>query len=83
MTRKRTLPASYPAGHFTALIRQYDWPPRFESQFHYSSMEADRKRGAAAAREAAQQRGVGWGVGTMVLPNTPGYLPPQMMGRPA
>jgi hypothetical protein len=26
-------PPQYPAGHFTALMRRHDWPPRFEPMY--------------------------------------------------
>ena len=86
--RRKPEPAApavaYPAGYFLALVRQWNWPPRFEPQAPAPKPGA---QGLAAAgrrgREVSIVNGVGWGNGTLVLPNTPRHLAPGMMRKVA
>jgi hypothetical protein len=70
----------YEPGFFMALVRQHDWPPRFEPQMESMTVQRQIQLAAAArGREVANATGVGWGNGTIVLPNTPHNLRPGMM----
>lgn len=59
-----------PDGYFTELIRKHNWPPMWES-----SWEASKNQHLAAAttqsRAVQVSTGVGWGLGTVVMANTP------------
>ena len=59
MKRRRPQPVAYPAGHFTALMRRHDWPPRFRPQYQADS-DPDRSARSSATRDAILARG-GWG----------------------
>ena len=83
MKRARLVPKDYPAGYFTALIAEHNWPPNFEPRMDIDPNEYARRLGGLQARETALQKGVGWNTGTIVLPNTPKWLRPQMMKAPA
>lgn len=73
----------YPDGWFTALVRRHNWPPRFEPQFEgVSAGERARAEAGARGREVSVRTGAGWGTGGMVMPGTPGTLPPGTMGAP-
>lgn len=78
MTRKHP-PASYPPGYFTELIRAHDWPPKFEPRYAHDDTEWKRRMAGIAAREVAIATGAGWNTGTIVLPNTPKWVRPEMM----
>lgn len=77
MTRRRTPARDYPPGFFTALVVQHNWPPRFEPRFASDLMSIQRQQASFKAREKAATEGVGWGHGTVMMPNTP-----VMNGRP-
>lgn len=79
MKRKPTPATNYPAGFFTALIREHNWPPMFEPRFAHDDTEWKRRLAGQVAREVAITTGAGWNTGTIVLPNTPKWLPPTMM----
>lgn len=80
MTKRQPTPATnYPAGHFTALIREHNWPPNFEPRYAHDDTEWKRRMAGQVAREVAAREGKGWNTGTIVLPNTPKWLPPTMM----
>lgn len=79
MKRKPTLSTTYPEGFFTALIREHNWPPMFEPRYAHDDTEWKRRMAGQVAREVAAREGKGWNTGTIVLPNTPKWLPPTMM----
>lgn len=84
MKKKRHTPAlAYPAGYFTALMREANWPPGFEAALDLGGANAQRQRAASAAREAAAANGTGWGNGTIPMANTPKNPMPKMMARAA
>lgn len=47
---------SYPAGHFLALVRRYDWSPRFAPQLK-STREVEQSESARINRERRQAMG--------------------------
>jgi hypothetical protein len=82
MTKRKPTPSTdYPAGYFTALIREHNWPPRFESKLNYSGLDWKRHVAGQWARAVAITTGAGWGNGTIVLPNTPKWRMPTMLTR--
>jgi hypothetical protein len=79
---KRTPTKTYPPGYFTESMTRHNWPPRFVSKMDAASTSAHHQRASAKARELAVEHGLGWGTGTIVLPNTPKHQAPGMMERP-
>lgn len=78
---KRTPARDYPAGFFTALCREHNWPPMFVPKMGHDQTEWQRKAAAAVARERALATGGGWGPNSITLPNSLTSLPPKMMER--
>jgi hypothetical protein len=66
----RAAAASYPAGYFSALVREHNWPPRFEPQFQLGGGWSDARR-VMDMRERQSASGIGWGDGTIPMPGTP------------
>lgn len=69
--RKPQAPArEYQAGHFTELVRRYDWPPNFkptiDKELAQSARSLALSQNAANAREIAATNGTGWGLGTVI-----------------
>ena len=86
MTRRKHAqsPAGYPPGHFTALIRQHDWPPSFQPHDHTPARAVAAELVARAARWKAAAAGRGWAQGTLPMPNTPkNALPSWQVRRPS
>ena len=92
--RATTPPAEYPPGHFLALVRDSNWPPRFEPRFHTLRLATDKSqigRPSAAvqslvsmqARERMCAEGVGWGAGTLtdIMRGTPKTSKPDWMRK--
>lgn len=59
-------PAAYPPGYFLALVRQHNWPPRFEPSCH-----GDGGRAARLQAQSRAMREAGLGYETLPL-NLPG-----------
>lgn len=57
---------AYAAGHFTALVREHNWPPRWQSQW-------PQRSGAAASLETRQRWREGSGFQALPL-NLPGAV---------
>ena len=74
----------YPDGFFLELVVAHDWPPKFEARLP-GLLQINRQKTEAGerGREIARSMGIGWGNGTIVLPNTPHRLAPGFMGRRA
>lgn len=68
-------------GYFTALIRQHNWPPMFESRIDDDAACALRGAAAIAIRDRQAANGIGWGDGTQPMPNTPHHPRPAWMLR--
>lgn len=79
MKRKHTPATNYPAGWFTELIREHNWPPGFTPRYEHDDTDWKRRLAGQAAREVAINEGKGWNTGTIVLPNTPSWRRPEMM----
>lgn len=82
MTKRRIRPAvgptwDRPAGYFTKLMRDHDWPPGFVSQGAFERTVAT----SIKERERQTAEGIGWAGGTTVLPGTPKNARPAWMGR--
>lgn len=72
MSRKHP-PANYPAGYFTALIREHNWPPNFTPKFPQVNDDFRRMLAASQARDRSGNPG------TVLMPNTPTWRRPEMM----
>lgn len=56
--KRRIAPVAYPPGHFTALIRAHDWPPRWQPAYQ-AAPGPDRSAISTAVRDDQLARG-GW-----------------------
>lgn len=79
--KRKTDPVTFPPGHFTALIREHNWPPGFEPQVVWRHDDHLRQEAARHAREESAANGRGWGNGTITLPKTPKHSAPGTMRR--
>lgn len=84
MTRRHApaIPAHMLTGtYFTALMKAFNWPPGFTPSADSANKMPAQLGLSPAERERRAEQGIGWGAGTVVMPNTPGNKRPEWMDR--
>ena len=79
MTRRRTqaIPAHMLTGaYFSELVKRHNWPPMFEPRADSANKMPAQLGLSPAERERRAELGIGWGNGSMVMPNSPKHRAP-------
>jgi len=79
MTRRRApaIPAHMLTGcYFSELVKRHNWPPGFTPSADSANKMPAQLGLTPAERERRAELGIGWGNGSMVMPNSPKHMAP-------